>query len=613
MKLLNPGYLVSLFIVGTLLNSVSAETPPAFKLLPRDTLAVITVPDFQSAKASYSESSWVQLWKDPSMVPFRDKFLAKLTTEMIEPLEKSLGIKWVDYKDLFQGQITFALVQNGWNGVNEKMPSWLLVVDAGEKEALLKAKLDEMQAKLVDSGQPLKTESIRDTEFHVIPMGEKGNENNPLAQAYIGKSATVLLASNSPELLTGVMARQFNSGAGALDDVDIFQSDYQSWLRGNALYGWVNFTPIQESLERMGLAWQKTAGPNPMMPPADKLFESLGFRGVKSLSFATRESEKGSFLEMNIGAPVSERKGLVEILAGNSRESGPMPFIGDNVVTFGRSRIDGQKLWDTLEKTLAEVSPQLNGILQLSLGALGKDKDPNFDFKQGFIKNLGNDWITWQGATTDDSIDALVSPPTMYLLGSPNPKQFVEAIKVAMGFVLPPGSLELKEREFLGRTVYELPLPPSVNPLTGEPIYSSLNFTSAQGYAAFSTDRTMLETYLRNEIPGSKPLIQKSGLRQAIDEIGGSNSGWFGFQNDKAIVRSLFALVKNNPNLLDSMFSMVPAGEGGNGADAVREWVDLSLLPEFNQVSRYFGFSVYNGIAQDKGLRMKYFNPVPRE
>jgi len=148
---------ISLF--GTLINTVSAETPPAYKLLPKDTLVVLTVPNFQSAKAAYASTPWFKLWSDPSMIPFRDKFINKLNAQMIEPLEESLGIKWIEYKDLFQGQITLAVVQNGWNGVNDKTPSWLMVVDAGEKEAQLQLKLDEMRTKLVDSGQPLKTES----------------------------------------------------------------------------------------------------------------------------------------------------------------------------------------------------------------------------------------------------------------------------------------------------------------------------------------------------------------------------------------------------------------------------------------------------------------------
>jgi hypothetical protein len=43
----------------------------------------------------------------------------------------------------------------------------------------------------------------------------------------------------------------------------------------------------------------------------------------------------------------------------------------------------------------------------------------------------------------------------------------------------------------------------------------------------------------------------------------------------------------------------------------VKDWADLSLLPPFEQVSKYFYFSVYGGGATVDGLTFKVFSPVP--
>src|SRR5689334_12532224 len=64
-------FLVAL-CAGTLITR--AEVPGAEKLLPDDTLVVLSVPDWQKAKSAYNEFPMSQLWHDPSMKAFTDKF-----------------------------------------------------------------------------------------------------------------------------------------------------------------------------------------------------------------------------------------------------------------------------------------------------------------------------------------------------------------------------------------------------------------------------------------------------------------------------------------------------------------------------------------------------------
>jgi hypothetical protein len=67
------------------------------------------------------------------MKPFHDKFMAKWNESFVAPLERDLGVKLADFADLPQGQFTFAVTQNGWNG-NDKTPGMVLLLDAeGQK------------------------------------------------------------------------------------------------------------------------------------------------------------------------------------------------------------------------------------------------------------------------------------------------------------------------------------------------------------------------------------------------------------------------------------------------------------------------------------------------
>ena len=43
----------------------------------------------------------------------------------------------------------------------------------------------------------------------------------------------------------------------------------------------------------------------------------------------------------------------------------------------------------------------------------------------------------------------------------------------------------------------------------------------------------------------------------------------------------------------------------------VREWMDFSLLPEYDQIAKYFFFTVFNGNTTSDGIAFKAFAPRP--
>src|SRR5438093_5268345 len=83
--------------------------PPPEKILPDDTLVLLTVPDFAKLRQILTTSPPGQFWNDPAMRPFREKFFDKFKEEFVEPLERELSIRFDDYTNLPQGQVTFAL------------------------------------------------------------------------------------------------------------------------------------------------------------------------------------------------------------------------------------------------------------------------------------------------------------------------------------------------------------------------------------------------------------------------------------------------------------------------------------------------------------------------
>ena len=149
---------------------IRAAVPPPEKLLPDDTLVVITAPDWSRLTAIYRNSAYGRFWNDPAMKPLKGHFLSKWQEELVRPLERELGVSLDTYASLPQGQLTLALTKNDWQGNADHPPGFLLLLDTKDKGPVLKANLAALRKQWMDAGKPVRTERLRDLEFSVFPV-----------------------------------------------------------------------------------------------------------------------------------------------------------------------------------------------------------------------------------------------------------------------------------------------------------------------------------------------------------------------------------------------------------------------------------------------------------
>jgi hypothetical protein len=312
------------------------------------------------------------------------------------------------------------------------------------------------------------------------------------------------------------------------------------------------------------------------------------------------------------GVPESKRQGLFKILAGEPKESTPPSFVPADAVKFQRWRIDGQKAWASLERMLNDISPQMGGFLDYffeTAGAKAKEKDPDFDLKKNLIGNLGDDLIFYEKPARGSSLVALKSPPSLFLIGSPNPTQLASALKSVLTIL--PGSDTPTEREFLGRKIFTMPavsLPLPMADTSKGPSGRSLNYAASSSYVALSADVSMLEEYLRSGESQAKTLRATPGLTEAAQKVSGSSTMLFGYENEAETMRAGFELLKQS---LASSTNGSSASPLTGPLAGLKEWFDFSLLPSFDKVAKYFYYAVYAGTANVDGLAFKMYLPTP--
>jgi len=600
-----------------------AAIPPAENLLPADTFVFFTIPDFDALRAAGKVSPQLMLWNDPAMKPFRDKFMDKVTEQYLAPMEKNLGVHLADFSSLLHGQFTLGATINGSTGHDDVPPGFVFLLDAKDQSEALRTNLAALTKKWTDAGRDLRSEKIRGVDFTVMTLStndlanilpqrpqvsEVGVEPKPgkTADIYFTQFKSLFVAGNSVQTLEPVVAHLTGGSVPALADDPTFAADKLAQFRdAPTYYAWFN---TRKFLGMMSQSSDDGDGASPSAfasaYSAAKILGAVGLNGLKSASIALRESRDGSMMTVHLNAPASDRTGILNILALPAKDANPPAFVPDDAVKFSRIRLDGKQTWAELQKIIAAFSPNglsyLNSIIDLA-NTSAQQKDPGFDLRNNLFGNLGDDLVSYQKSPSGDSPADFSNPPDLTLVAVSNPDQVIQAINVIASMVAPQGSAA-PPRDFLGHKIYSIVA--RAHQTAGGTVVTSppLLVSSSGGYVAFSTDAGILEQYLRSADGKTRPLSQLPGLADAEARIGGANGGLFGYQNQRENMRNSFKLLKNAESLNPEMKMFPPA---------VRDSMDFSLLPDFDQVAKYFYISVYNEHTTGDGINLVIFTPRP--
>ena len=290
-------------------------------------------------------------------------------------------------------------------------------------------------------------------------------------------------------------------------------------------------------------------------------------------------------------------------------------FVPADAVTFERWRVDGRQAFAAFEKYLAEISPQaangINAILDLA-NQNARLKDPNFDVRKNLIGNLGNDLIMYSKAPRSLAPNDIESPPGITLLSSPDPDQFVAALQSLLIFMSAQAE-HPEQREFLGRRILSVSLPALAIPLIEAKPHPprTIHYAASGGYVALSTDASLLEEFLRRSENQGRALRETPGLNEAAQKVLGPDTILFGFDNQAETFRGKFEELKLQGAAAKTAPPNLPLPAFGTPEKSIRDWMDFSLVPTFDNISKYFHFSVYSVSASVDGFTYKYFLASP--
>ena len=173
---------------------------------------------------------------------------------------------------------------------------------------------------------------------------------------------------------------------------------------------------------------------------------------------------------------------------------------------------------------------------------------PGFDLRRPCSPISATTSISYERAPRGNTPAELESPPSIFLLGSPNPEQLAVALKRL--FVIFPQGDAPAEREFLGRKIFSVPVAsPALPHVRSFPAGPTAHFELRGQWRLrrhvhrYPAARRILAQQRK---PG-EALREKPGLLEAAQKVGGMGTGYFGYENQADTMRAAFEAAKNDP------------------------------------------------------------------
>jgi hypothetical protein len=620
----------------------SAACPPADRLLPEDTLVLVTAPDALALRRWFLATPQVRFWNDPALRPFRDRFLSKWKEAFLEPLQRELGVRLEDYTSLPQGQLTLALVPTEPHGEDSPSAAWLLLLDTQNKSNQLKTNLAGLRKRWIDANKPLRTERILNRDFWVVtpssndvsktwtkyfpgrrevqelnPETDQPKAPPPADSLVIGQVDSLLIAGDSTREVEKVVIRLTGGPLPALADSALYQADRQSFVPQVPLYGWLNMKALAQLMIRSPAPNSEPSQSDPFSGvKPERVLSATGLAALKTVAFTLGHIPEGDLIQVHLGVAGAEQPGLLKILQGEPKDTTPPSFVPADTVKFQRWRIDGQRACTVIGQVMNDLSPgALNGVNLLidTANEKARETDPGFDLRRNILSNLGDDLIIYEKAPRPNATPN--SGPSLVLVGSPNPQELVGALKSLLVFMSVQDATTT-EREFLGRKIFSIqtmpfqllfsppgrPLPPVM-----------LNYAAGGNYLALSYDPSVLEEYLRNLQGQCKGLREVNGLPEAAQQVAGTGLCVFGYENESDSWRATLETFKRDPASATNSAAATPWSKVpiiGPASRAFTPLMDMSLLPPFESLAKYFSFSTYGAASTTDGVTVRLFLPA---
>ncbi len=635
------GAVLASFICTLFVGSTQALVlPKTAKLVPPETILLADTDNFSQLKLQFEKTNLYKLYKDPAMAAVVEDFKTK-RREKIRNIENDLIRTIVDTDLLPQGRVAVALVRNLPAAETEdaNQISLLFISQWGENTKKIKEAVDKMVEKVIEDGAHRKTEDFRGVNITtIIPKS-----SNTLHYCFIDDR---LIGSTNQDVLKFVIAHIQGAASPALSD----DADYTATMKSIGPYHDIDFYVNIKQIVKIFLSKDASGNTKTMMT-------NLGLDNVTSFGTAIgfARGSGGSSISKILLKINGPKKGIFKLLDIESTAFKTPQFIPASAYSVTLINLNIKKAYDELYNILLSFSPQYAAITQIPLLPASPQGEPGLKLKSDIIAYLGSQIVIVRSIDKQTS-NPLPSVETLVAAAIDNRGALEKTLSLLYDKLVIPGNPEAR-RELLGHTIYLADLsvlvpayrPDKKIPLQtpsetgseeqlslrgrGLPMGQASDISTAQkpSMLAFTFTDTHLIFGSESDVEHIIRTISSTGTMSAV------SAKWFtaaksnvpsvvglaGFQDNTTLSEVFWQILKERPKSTNKGQDEDPNIElsfsiGSKSLftyllfSSVDDLFDVSLLPEFNAVRKYFGLSAYYGVSSPEGFsfQFKYLNPV---
>jgi len=591
-----PARLLVLMIL-TLCVPGRADVMESARMLPDDMLVMVSVESVKDLQAAGEKTSLYGLYKDPAMQPFvteTEKKIHELINTTLKDFWQKMQIENPPEQLPYpEGRLVLgvSLFQPAGPGAGNSGPvnlgfRFAVLADMGSRVEQTRQMIRSLTASATNAGTTVQKTSVGGLEFNVIVPDE--DSGDPTLY-YALKDNWLVVTGNTAKdaaFTESIVRRMGRSVPGSLADKAGFKSAVNT-LGAAQFFAFVN-TDVVKSL---------IAGVAPDKAQVEQIIKGLGFENVTGLTMAVQvagQKNQESVSKMLIG--VNGPKTGIPALLGDA--SGPLKLnarlLPRDAVGFVSANYEPAKIFDGLSKIVQGiVGMDLNMLSGMAMGATaGEGGQPPVQLRDDVLAQTGSPlFATWRMEKPYTLTSA-----TKFLVGLS--VKDAERLNTALGRIHQAflrGQADMS-RELLDRTIYLLP--------SGGP--DAANQTMALSVAGdqlvFGQVDGVEQAIRSLQREPQDSLLSDPMFRYAKESLP-SQACLYAYQNGRL----------NGEISWTALKQMAKDMSGQDQADAswnpmtmamqkIKEYVDLSKLPEFKAVEKYWGPSIGYMQSRPEGL-----------
>jgi hypothetical protein len=333
------------FAACGVVSAARAEHPSATRLLPKETVAMVSLPDVRDAGKRFMSTTLGRMCEDPQMKPLVGDLYDSLV-KLGSRLEEQIGLSVPQLLAIPQGEFTVAIV-----ATEEEGPAGVLMLDTGDQLSSAQVLLKLASQGMIRAGAERSNENLFDTTVGVYhPVGRQRR-----TVVCFEKDATVVFSTHLSVVRQMLSAWTEQKGPSLADNMQ-----FTSVMRhcgdpsqSPQFFWYANPIALLRSLG------QEQAG----VRVALAMLPSLGLDGLSAVGGTVRmdagELDSVSHSNLMLGAP---RDGVLEMIALGPVDPTPQRWVPADVTSY----VTLQWNFDKTFKVAAELFDSFQGEGALS-------------------------------------------------------------------------------------------------------------------------------------------------------------------------------------------------------------------------------------------------------